>query len=67
MKTRSQIVGELLKDGKITSDESVVLLYERVRYVYIDNPCNSHDYLKPPYVVTCERGTTNTSGSFTIR
>ena len=39
MKTKSEIVGQLLKDGKITSEEAIVLLVGvEKEYVYIPQP-----------------------------
>jgi len=61
MKTKAQIVGKLLKDGKINAEEAVVLLQEDVKYVYINNPYYVPTYLQPPYVVTCGTGTMTTS------
>ena len=58
MKTKAQIVGELLKDGKINADDAVVLLQDgEVKYVYINQPY----YYYPPYQVYCGTGTMTTS------
>lgn len=62
MKTKAQIVGELLKDGKINAEDAVVLLQDaEIKYVYINTPYYVPTYLQPPYVVTCGTGVVGTT------
>jgi hypothetical protein len=64
MKTKSEIVGQLLKDGKITAEEAVVLLQgPEKEYVYIPQPYPVYPvYPSWPIVTygTYSIGTTNT-------
>lgn len=58
MKTKSEIVGQLLKDGKITADEAIVLLQgPEKEYVYIPQPYQVYPYYPTPFPIITYGGT----------
>jgi hypothetical protein len=65
MKTKAQIVGELLKDGKINAEDAVVLLTPE--YVYHQYPVLNppYYYYNNPFVTYCGTGGNIVQGTTT--
>lgn len=62
MKTKAQIVGELLKDGKINAEDAVVLLTpEYVNYNQYPSWNPPYYYQTNPFIISCDDPVTGTT------